>query len=296
LRAQLNKILEAVGTNLRVNDDQVVDNTTNGCQPYRLYFDKYVSTKYNLTDNIPAGTLYSFYSGSSVIIKAEGSEETVDWLVKGHDTTETSDADGHGDNVVVEKGNVNVIGAEQLLNGAKVIVAGSIFFSDFETASNDNAYSNKQITENILDWMIQPKVAELKTISEARIDANNDGTPDSMGQKFTIEGRVTAQSEAITPKNAFFEVIYVQDETGGITVFGVSATPLPLGTKVRVTGVVDQFDGDTELSVENETYDVVIIDDENLELVIPTRLTTGASMLEKNEGWLVKIEVTVPVH
>ena len=31
--------------------------------------------------------------------------------------------------------------------------------------------------------------------------------------------------------NAFFEVIYVQDETGGMTVFGVSQTKLPLGTR-----------------------------------------------------------------
>ncbi len=290
--AQLNKILEAVGTNLRVNDDEVVDYTSNGGQEYRLYFDRYVSTKYNLTDNIPEGTTYSFYSGCSVIIRDGGSDEVVDWLVKGHETTGTIDSDNHGDNVPVEQGNVYAIGAELLPTGAKIIVAGTVFFSDFETASGDNMYSNRQITENILDWMIQPEEIELKTIAEVREDKDNDGIPDNMGQRFTIEGRVTAQSEAVTPKNAFFEVIYVQDETGGITVFGVSATSLPLGTKVRVTGIVDQYDGDTELSVENELKDLVVLDHEVI-LVEPKLMSTSDSMLEENEGWLVKIQGTV---
>lgn len=290
--AQLNKILEAVGTNLRVNDDEVADYDNNGGQFYRLYFDRYTSTKYNLTDNIPEGTTYSFYSGTSVIQSASGNGEAIDWLVKGHATTGAIDSDYQNDNVPVTQGDVNAIGAELLPNGARIIVAGTIFFSDFETASNDNAYSNKQITANILDWMIQPKEAELKTIAEVRADENNDGIPDLLGEKFAVEGRVTAQSEAVTPKNAFFEVIYVQDETGGITVFGVSATPLPLGTKVRITGIVDQYDGDTELSIENEANDVIVMSDE-IVLIEPMETSTGDSMLEQNEGWLVKVQGTV---
>ncbi|MGF7057811.1 CehA/McbA family metallohydrolase [Brassicibacter mesophilus] len=287
--AQLTPILEAIGTNLRVNDDEVIDKTTNGGQEYRLYFDQYVSSKYDLTKDIPEGTTYSFYSGCSVILKDGGNDDNVDWLVKGHETTETLDSDNVGDNISVEKGKVYVLAAEELTNGARVIVAGTTFFSDFETASSDNQYSNKQITENIFDWIIQPEEAELKTIAEVRADEDNDGKPDLYGQKFTIEGRVTAQSEAVTPKNAFFEVIYVQDETGGITVFGVSATPLPLGTRVRVTGIVDQYDGDAELSVENESKDIVVLGDE-IVLVEPKIMTTGDSMLEENEGWLVKVQ------
>lgn len=287
--AQLNKILEAVAADMRVNDDEVVDNTSNGGQAYRLYFNRYTSSKYGLTEGIPEGTTYSFYSGASVVQSADGDGETIDWLVKGHETTETIDSDNQGDNVPVTKGDVNAIGAEVLDSGAKLIVAGTVFFSDFETASSDNAYSNKQIVNNILDWMIPQKEIQQKTIAEIREDANNDGVPDLMGEKFAVEGVVTAQSEAVTPKNAFFEVIYVQDETGGITVFGVSATPLPLGTKVRITGTVDQYDGDAELSVGNETEDIQITSSE-ISPVEPKLMSTGDSMLEKNEGWLVKVQ------
>ena len=44
---------------------------------------------------------------------------------------------------------------------------------------------------------------------------------DLLGQKFVVEGYVTSQSEAVAPKNAFFEVVYIEDATGGICVFGI---------------------------------------------------------------------------
>ncbi|MEG0772154.1 CehA/McbA family metallohydrolase [Clostridium sp.] len=286
---QGNSILEVIGSNLRFNDDEVIDKTSNGGQEFRLYFDDYTSSKYNLTSNVPSGETYSFYSGCSVVLKSGGDEATIDWLVKGHDTTEILDSDLANDATPVVKGNVNVLAAEVLPSGSKVIVAGSTFFSDFETASVDNAYSNKLITDNIISWMSIPAPAPLKSIAEVRADLNNDGIPDNYGKRFTIEGRITAQSEAVVPKNSFFEVIYVQDTTGGICIFGVSNTVLPLGTKVRVTGTVGQYLNDSQLSLSDESKQIEIIDN-TISLVAPKIMSTKISMEEASEGWLVKIQ------
>ena len=284
---QATKILEAVGTNLRLNDDEVVDNTNNiGTTPYRLAFTKFTSNMYGLTDNIPVGQTYSFYSGCSVYTKPNADLSKMDWMVKGHDTTETLDSDKQGDSVPVTKGDVKLAGAEILPSGSKVIVAGSTFFSDFEV-TGDNINANLQITNNMIDWMLTKSV-ELKTIAEVRVDANNDGIPDNMGKYFAVEGIVTVQSEAVTPKNAFFESINIQDATGGITVFGVSKAPIPIGTKVRVTGMVDQYQGDAEIRLTNELKDLQIIDT-TPQLVAPKEMTTTVSMLEANEGVLVKV-------
>lgn len=284
---QGNSVLEAIGSNLRFNDDEVVDNTSNGGQAFRLYFDNYTGSKYHLTDNLVAGQTYSAYSGCSVILKNGGDDSKVDWLVKGHDTTETLDSDGSNDAVPVQKGNVYSLAAEQLSNGSKVVVAGTTFLSDFETASQDNSYSNKDIADHIISWMTTIP-AELKTIAEVRVDANKDGVPDNLGKRYAIEGIVTAQSEAVTPKNAFFEVIYVQDATGGITVFGVSQTPVQIGQKVRITGFVDQYGGDTEIQIDKEANDLQVLDT-NIKPVAPKTISTGDSMKDENEGWLVKI-------
>lgn len=287
--AQGNRVLEAIGSNLRFNDDEVIDNVSNGGQNYRLYFDKYTSTKYNLTNNIVPGYTYSAYSGCSVILKSQGSDERVDWLVKGHDTTEILDSDLQGDATPVEKGQVYSLATEVLSNGSKVIVAGTTFFSDFETATSDNAYSNKQITNNIIGWLSEQPPVELKKIAEVRVDANKDGIPDLLGKKFKVEGIVTSQSVGAGTNNSFFDVIYVQDETGGLTIFGVSLKPIHLGTKISVTGTVGQYEGDSQIQIKDENIDVVILDS-NPNPIEPLVMATGDSMLEKNEGLLVKVQ------
>lgn len=154
--------------------------------------------------------------------------------------------------------------------------------------SGDNRYSNIEITSNILDWLKPERQIEVKTIREVR-----NGMPDNFGQVFAIEGRVTAMSEAYAKEhnipNAFFEVIYVQDETGGITVFGVSQTKLPLGAKVRIIGIAGQYEGDYQLQIRDESEDLIVLDVPIVE-VEPIEMSTADSMKKENEGWLVKIQ------
>ncbi len=283
---QSNRVLEAIGTNMRVNDDQVIDNTTNEGQAFRLMFTKYNKDRFGLTKGVADGSKYSFYSGASVLLKEGADTSKVDFLVQSHETTESSDADNAKDNVAVAKGKVGLIGAEQLANGAKIIVAGTTFFSDFEV-TGDDMYTNVPLTENIIKWMAPAPQAELKTIAEIRKGTGD--VPDLKGKKFAIEGIVTAQSEAVQPKNAFFEVIYVQDTTGGITVFGVSQTAVKVGQKVRITGYVDDYQGDYEIAINDEAKDLVVLD-EIIKPIEPKKLSTKESMLHENEGLLIKVE------
>ncbi|MDF2674884.1 MAG: OB-fold nucleic acid binding domain protein, partial [Clostridiales bacterium] len=110
-----------------------------------------------------------------------------------------------------------------------------------------------------------------------------------LGRKFKVEGIVTAESVGVGTNNSFFDVIYVQDETGGLTIFGVSSKPIPLGTRIRVTGRVGQYEGDSQIQIKNENLDIEILDS-NPNPAQPITMTTGASMLEENEGWLVVIQ------
>lgn len=280
---QGNKVLEAIGSNLRFNDDEVVDSTENGGSTYRLAFDDFLKSKYGLTDNIPDGTTYSFYSGCSVIPKENADLSNVEVLVKGHTTTESSDSDNQGDSTNVDKGNVIAL-ADEVIGKGKVIVAGSTFFSDFEI-SGDNINANLQITSNVLKWTCEKEIP-FSSIKALKADENKDGILDNLGKKFTVEGYVTAGSSV--KDNSFFDVIYVQDATGGITVFGVSEKSLPLGTKVRVTGTVDEYEGDSELQISNENTDIQVISSD-IHQVEPALLSTLDSMKEENEGLLVKV-------
>ncbi|NFG63345.1 CehA/McbA family metallohydrolase [Clostridium sp. CMCC3677] len=299
--SQMNSVLEAIGTKLRVNDDEVIDNTTGGKEKYRLYLKNYDSPNYNLLNGVKNGEdEYSFYNGASVILADGANDEGVDFLVKGFETTETKDADGDKDNVEVPKGSVNTMGVEQLSNGAKIVVSGNTFFSDFEIdGTNGEKYSNIKITDNIVNWMMPSKETKTIKLGDIRKDSNNDGTPDLYGKKVTVEGYVTSQSEAVEPMNSFFEVVYISDETGGACIFGVSSTKLKVGQKVRITGVVDAYQGELEISLADrnagpvsgniESKNVKLID-ENIVDVEPIDLSTGDSMLPINGGKLVKVQ------
>ena len=176
---------------------------------------------------------------------------------------------------------------ETLSSGSKVIVGGTTFFSDFEVGSSQ--YSNDDIVKNIVKQLAPKPELPITKIAEVRKDEDGDNKPDNFGETFAIEGTVTVATGAAAKGNAFFDCMYVQDETGGITIFGISETPIKVGQKVRVEGTVDDYLGDTELTLSNEFTDVKIID-ESINPIAPTKLSTKDSMLESNEGLLVEIQ------
>ena len=281
---QGNAVLEAIGAKIRFNDDQATDDVSNGGQSYRLYFNKY-NTDHNLLKGVDTSKGYSFYSGSTLIMPED--MENIEVLVSGHETTYGNDADKQNDNTAIEKGNVVGLVVETLPSGGQVIASGATFFSDFEI--DGYVYSNYDITKNVLKELAPVPELPVSKIADVRVDKDNDNNPDRFGEKVVVEGYVTASSNASAKGNSFFDVIYVQDESAGITVFGVSTTEVKLGQKVRITGRVSSYLGDAQIAVGNETNDLEIIDD-TINLVEPTKLSTKDSMLEAKEGLLVKVE------
>ncbi|MBR1758824.1 MAG: CehA/McbA family metallohydrolase [Lachnospiraceae bacterium] len=70
------------------------------------------------------------------------------------------------------------------------------------------------------------------------------------GFEYAIEGIVTSNASGYDKDTAFFDCIYVQDETGGICCFPVSGE-FKIGDKVHVEGYTDFYQGEPELQVES---------------------------------------------
>lgn len=68
------------------------------------------------------------------------------------------------------------------------------------------------------------------------------------GYEFAIEGIVTSNASGYDKDTAFFDCIYVQDETGGICCFPVSGE-YKIGDKVHIEGYTDFYQGEAELQV-----------------------------------------------
>ena len=297
---QINKLLEGIGSTMKVNDDELIDQDENGGQQYRLYFDDF---NYDSTDTAVqaalaglegSGKVYSSYSGCSVSV-GNGTA-----IVYGHDTTYSinskNPAQGHDKPVlsasapydestaVVPKGGVVSL-ATEAVGAGRVYVGGTVWLSDFEVANSegndygDASYANKTILENILSGLLVEQ--EVSTIAEARANT-------TVGTVFTVEGTITAGN--VEP-NAFYDTIYIQDETGGINIYPVATTDgtFRVGQKVRVTGSWDQYQGDTELRcISIELIDGTVAPITPDELTIPQ-----AGDYDANGGLLAKVGGTV---
>ncbi len=257
-----NKLLAAIGSTIRMNSDEVYDEVNNGGQAYRLY-----PTNFNMDSKFMAGIAaeqkYSQYSGCSVDITNAGATDLVDEaeaLVRGFDTTYSVDCkDDNGKVIgngtaklpytkVVQPGNVVFLAHQSTKAGGDIFVSGGIFMSDFEVnAEMDNndslPYANRNIILNILD----NKAVQMETtpIAEVRKAAH--------GEVFAVEGYVT--SGTTNPDTTFFDTIYIQDDTAGIDIFPYAESGLAIGTKVRVVGTVDDYQGDLELRAISVTVD-----------------------------------------
>ena len=271
MAATQNEVLQALGSSLRISDDATYDDVrsaADGVDKWRLYFNTYGQSF--LTDGVivdaehPYDRLYtevfSHYGGASVYaVDADDKPTstlpaTVSPVVYTHSTTYSVDVDKDG------LGGANVpkyayaendsrllaMASEQLEGKGLIIVSGAAFMSNFEVQAtiSDNGseknYSNYKICENLLRAINPVKVTDIATV-QAQTEA---------GHKYTIEGVVTSNASGYDKATAFFDCIYVQDETGGINCFPV-AGDFKIGDVVRVTGVTETYQGENELQVSS---------------------------------------------
>jgi hypothetical protein len=295
---QINDLLKEIGATTSISSDEVMDdvNYGNASQPFRLFLTNGNKDSLYL-QGVVEGQKYSFFSGCSVT-----PGENATWLVKGHDTTYSINSlmsDGKyeskdiaqsaaydkktgivpydANKAVKKKGEVCVLAQEKVGKG-NVFVGGTVFMSNFEVkAEKDNnadlPFMNFTIVNNILDSIKR----EIPTTKIA------DVRKQPIGEAFAVEGVVTAGTQA---GNAFFDTIYVQDETGGINIFPINSGDIQVGQKVSVVGSVDEYLGDLELRVISAK-----VVDTAIKPLSPVKLTTQqAADYAANGGKLVQVQ------
>ena len=297
MAAQQNKVLAALGSSLRISDDETKDDTHNGGQSQRLYFSSYNFDSFLLNGveydaenphNNMYTELYSQYGGASIYTVDGKIPATVTPVVYGFDTTYSADddKDNYGGLGSIPKytfdgaDRLMVMATEQLEGKGLIVVAGAAFLSNFEVKADlDNTleknYSNYKICENLVQYINPVTVTDIATVRAQT----------QTGYKYTIEGVVTSNASGYDKDTAFFDCIYVQDATGGICCFPV-AGDFKIGDKVRVTGTTDFFQGEPELQVSS--IQTIGTGD-----VAPTKATAKQITDRSVEGKLVTLSGTV---
>ena len=270
MAATQNEVLAKLGSSLRISDDATYDDVrsaADGVDKWRLYFSSY-NMDNPLLDGVefdaehPYDKLYterfSHYGGASIYaVNASGNPTstlpaTVSPAVYGHATTYSVDVDSDGlggeatpkYTFAENDDRLMVMASEQIEGKGLIIVSGAAFMSNFEVqyqASDSGAeknYSNYKICQNLVSMLNQTEIAK---IADVQAEAEE-------GVKFTVEGIVTSNASGYDKDTAFFDCIYVQDNTAGINAFPVAGN-FKIGDKVRVTGTTSSYQGERQLAV-----------------------------------------------
>ena len=270
MAATQNEVLAKLGSSLRISDDATYDDersAADGVDKWRLYFSSYnmenpLLNGVEFDEEHPYDKLYterfSHYGGASIYaVDADGNPTstlpaTVSPAVYGHATTYSVDVDSDGlggagipkYTFAKNDDRLMVMASEQLEGKGLIIVSGAAFMSNFEVqyqASDSGAeknYSNYKICQNLVAMLNK---TEISSIAAVQNEADE-------GVKFTVEGIVTSNASGYDKDTAFFDCIYVQDNTAGINAFPVAGN-FKIGDKVRVTGTTSSYQGERQLAV-----------------------------------------------
>ena len=270
MAATQNEVLAKLGSSLRISDDATYDDVrsaADGVDKWRLYF-----SSYNMENPLlkgvefdaehPYDKLYterfSHYGGASIYaVDASGNATstlpaTVSPAVYGHATTYSVDVDKDGlggagipkYTFAKNDDRLMVMASEQLEGKGLIIVSGAAFMSNFEVqyqvsdSGAEKNYSNYKICQNLVSMLNQTEITKI-----ADVQAETEE-----GVKFTVEGIVTSNASGYDKDTAFFDCIYVQDNTAGINAFPVAGN-FKIGDKVRVTGTTSSYQGERQLAV-----------------------------------------------
>ena len=270
MAATQNEVLAKLGSSLRISDDATYDDVrsaADGVDKWRLYFSSY-NMENPLLNGVefdaehPYDKLYterfSHYGGASIYaVDADGNPTstlpaTVSPAVYGHATTYSVDVDKDGlggagipkYTFAKNDDRLMVMASEQLEGKGLIIVSGAAFMSNFEVqyqvsdSGAEKNYSNYKICQNLVSMLNQTEITKI-----ADVQAETEE-----GVKFTVEGIVTSNASGYNKDTAFFDCIYVQDNTAGINAFPVAGN-FKIGDKVRVTGTTSSYQGERQLAV-----------------------------------------------
>ena len=250
---EMNKLLEAMGATVRLNDDTASSISTNVFNPDS-----------GLTKSLTQEQTYTQRAGCTV------NPGNGTWLVK----SRSVDANGQD----AGKGAV-LLAFEELPGSGKVYVSGGLFLSDDAMKEPDNIWKPVSGNQGIVEALLKIERAacpELVTIGEMRSG--------KAGEIYHIRGWATSGTSH--PGNTFSKTIYLQDDTGGVALVPFTGENIEVGTPIEVVGRKEIRGGNVVLKIID--YEV---QDEPLYNYTPkTTPNEDAMDYDANGGRLMQVE------
>ena len=256
---EMNKLLEAMGATVRLNDDTASSISTNVFNPDS-----------GLTKSLTQEQTYTQRAGCTV------NPGNGTWLVKGRDTTHSMDADGDGQDTGE---NAVLLACEELANGGKVYVSGGLFLADDAMKEPANVWKSVSGNQGIVEALLKIERAaypELVTIGEMRSG--------KAGEVYHIRGWTTSGTSH--PGNTFSKTIYLQDDTGGVALVPFTKNGIEVGTPLEAVGQKTIQDGNVMLKI----IDCEVLTERLYNYTPETTANEEAMDYDTNGGRLMQVE------
>lgn len=267
---ELNRLLEAMGATVRLNDDTAWDEENNSGTPDAVSSDVF-NPDGDLTKSLKPEQTYTQRAGCTVN-PGKGT-----WLVKGRSTTHGVDADGDGQDTGE---NAVLLACEELADGGNVYVSGGLFLEDSAMKEPDNVWKSVSGNQGIVEALLKIERAaypELVTIGEMRSGKD--------GEVYHIRGWATSGTSR--PGNSFPDTIYLQDDTGGVALEPFTKDKIQVGTPIEAVGRKEISSGNVVLKIID--YDKKL--DEPFYNYTPETTPNKTAMdYEANGGRLMQVE------
>ena len=267
---ELNRLLEAMGATVRLNDDTAWDEESGGNTPDAVSSDVF-NPGGDLTKSLKPEQTYTQRAGCTV------NPGSGTWLVKGRSTTHGVDADGDGQDVGKD---TVLLAGEELPGGGKVYVSGGLLLEDSAMKEPDNIWKPVSGNQGIVEALLKIERAacpELVTIGEMRSGKDEE--------VYHIRGWATSGTSR--PGNSFSVTIYLQDDTGGVELELFTKDKIQVGTPIEAVGQKKINGGNVVLKLID--YDKKL--DEPLYNYTPETTSNKDAMdYDANGGRLMQVE------
>ena len=265
---ELNKLLEAMGATVRLNDDTAWDEENNSGTPDGVSSNVF-NPDGNLTKSLKPEQTYTQRAGCTV------NPGSGTWLVKGRGTTHGVDADADEQTIGEE---AVLLAFEELSGGGKVYVSGGLFLEDNAMKEPDNVWKPVSGNQGIVEALLKIERADMPLVTIGEMRSGKDG------EVFHIRGWATSGTSH--PGNIFPNTIYLQDDTGGVALVPFTEDEIQVGKPIEAVGQRIMQDGNVVLKI----IDYAVLDEPLYNYTPKTTPNKTAMDYDANGGRLMQVE------
>jgi len=149
--ARVNAVLEGIGSSIRMNDDEIIDDTNHGRQAWNVIAHVFPQQSTGIGAGVDSVIVWACASLLDGDMGPLTNDDGVIVLTTGDDDTYNKNADSAEDAYIYSSGKDIPFFALEEIGAGRIAVMGMTIFNDYQWG--DDGHENEIFTEQVLEWL-----------------------------------------------------------------------------------------------------------------------------------------------